>query len=100
MYYNNPQGESRSIAESDAAWLIKYFQDEHWILGIQIVQEWMRLLTMSSIPQVELEALLLRIGVHKYDGAGWYDLALRVNRWIINQDIPITRLFPHPLSDQ
>jgi hypothetical protein len=83
-----------------AEMLVKHFKQyacedpnqEVWQLGLDTAQEWLRLIDLDSVSQVEVSALIDVVCENRHKTSGWFDLALGIYHW--SSDNGFSTLWP------
>jgi hypothetical protein len=98
--------------EEHAATLINYFEGivisskqmddeskEKYSLGKATAQKWLELIKDPSPSIEEVSRLIQIVDENKYQGSGWFDLALGVGSWAKQNNFPIPYVYwPHKIA--
>jgi hypothetical protein len=69
-----------------------------WQLGQDTANEWLRLITASTVSQIEVANLIAIVDENKYMGSGWFDLTLGVSHWAKSEGFSVPYPFwPHKM---
>lgn len=72
--------------------LITYFEDTHlnypaekWEVGLKVASKWLELLDADEVSPAEAAQFIEIVDKYKWEGSGWFDLAVGVKVWAIKK---------------